>query len=164
MKHKKGVVRNVLIGFLIIDLIVVILIMLRPSEERLYVNDFIGKLKLKPIEASPMQIDASGVPIIIVHFNSQCDECQNEAAELSRTMEEFKNTRFILISSEEETVIRQFEKDFHLNAPNITVARITATAEAERFSLPHTFVFGRDGNFIREYRGFTTSNELLSSL
>jgi hypothetical protein len=157
--------RYFLLFFFIFDLIVVAVVFFRdPGPKTKTLDSFFQELQIVPIVESEWNANFSETSTVVVYFNSECDVCQKEALQLSLEPSKFAKTKLLLISSETEQAIREFARIYKLNADNIFFARITNADAATEFSLPHAFVFGAGGLFLREYKGLTTSTELLSEL
>jgi thioredoxin-related protein len=107
-------------------------------------------------------------PILLVFFNSECDHCQYELAEIKKHSNAFENTSVLLMSSENISTIQQAAKSFALNdLGNIEFLKINREDVFEKFgslSVPHIFIYGADRRLIKEFNGETKIEAILQHL
>jgi hypothetical protein len=107
-------------------------------------------------------------PLVLIHFNSECDHCQREAIDLQKHLKDFSNTNVVFMSSEETSKISKFANHFELiNYSYIYFTKLIPEQSDTTFgnlSIPHTFIYGNDENLIKEFRGETSAKEILRCL
>lgn len=105
---------------------------------------------------------------VIIYFNSTCEYCQYEASEIKKALDSFINVSVIMVSSEPIRVIKEFSIEYKLDNPYaITFAKISAENINSTFgtiSVPHTFIYNKNGNLIKEIRGESKVEAILNSL
>jgi thiol-disulfide isomerase/thioredoxin len=107
-------------------------------------------------------------PILLVHFNSECEHCQYELAELSRNLNALQHATVLLMSSENIAVIKKTAQDLgFVNTPNVNFLKINRENVFENFgslSTPHVFIYGKDRKLIKEFKGETKIEAILQYL
>lgn len=110
------------------------------------------------------QFDLSTVenkPLVLIHFNSECDHCQYEAKDIKKNAESFSGANLVFMSSEPLSKIESFAHEYGLgNYRNIFFTKIDAGHATTTFgvlSIPHVFIYGPDKVLIKEFRGETSA-------
>jgi thiol-disulfide isomerase/thioredoxin len=98
--------------------------------------------------------------IVITYFNPECGHCQDEAEELSKNMNKFKNVFFVMAAYKEMDRVKEFSKRFGLDKfPNVKIGRDTQYFLPVFYavqSTPFTAVYDKKGKFVRAFEnGFT---------
>ncbi len=100
-----------------------------------------------------------GKPVVIIHFSPGCDHCQYEALEISRNLEQFKNTELLMITAANSTEATSFAKEYHLYGQgNIKLLLYTGNLFHETFGttmLPAFFVYNRQHILVDKILGET---------
>jgi len=105
---------------------------------------------------------------IIQFFNSECHHCQNEATAIFNKLEAFKNVNLLFVSEEVESNILAFSIEYKLdNQPNIWWLKMKPKDVYNTFGnigVPHFWVYNKEGNLVKEFRGETKVEALLEWL
>jgi thioredoxin-related protein len=107
-------------------------------------------------------------PLLLIHFNSECDQCQNELAELKRNLAALQTMKVLLMSSENISKIKILASEFSLEQfSNVDFVKINRNDVYENFgslATPHIFIYGKDRKLIKEFRGETKMEAILQYL
>jgi hypothetical protein len=118
-------------------------------------------------DSTNYRVDSAN-PILLIHFNSDCDHCQYELAELSKNLNALQHATVLLMSSENIAVIKKTSQYLGLmNTPNVNFIKINRDNVFENFgslSTPHVFIYGKDRQLIKEFRGETKMEAILQYL
>jgi thioredoxin-related protein len=118
-------------------------------------------------DSTNYRVDSAN-PILLIHFNSECDHCQYELAELSKNLKALKYATVLLMSSENIAVIKETAQDLGLaDTPNVSFLKINRDNVFENFgslSTPHIFIYGKDRKLIKEFKGETKMEAILQYL
>jgi thioredoxin-related protein len=155
-------------------LIALVLFMVYGIVEKVIAMKAVGEKKLT-LDAVPFfNTDStnyradSANPILLVHFNSECEHCQYELGELSKNLNALQHATVLLMSSENIAVIKKTAQDFGLvNTSNIKFLKINRDNVFENFgslSTPHVFIYGKDRKLIKEFKGETKIDAILQYL
>ncbi|WP_350284260.1 redoxin domain-containing protein [uncultured Croceitalea sp.] len=105
---------------------------------------------------------------IFVHFNSQCDICQNEALKFRENQSDLKMFQILFVSTEQPDMIVQFASDYELlKVENITFL-YDQDKEFEKWTnssrVPYILVYDEHDVLIYKHKGITDFAELLKVL
>lgn len=107
-------------------------------------------------------------PLVLIHFNSECDHCQYEANDVKKNVEGFSGTNLVFMSSEPLSKIRTFSQQTGLDTyQNIYFTKIDSEHSVDVFgslSIPHVFIYGADKVLIKEFRGETNATVIIKHL
>ncbi|WP_456378388.1 peroxiredoxin family protein [Lutibacter sp.] len=105
---------------------------------------------------------------LFVYFNSECEYCQSEAAQISKNIKQFKNTQLIFVSYEPFERIKQFAKTYNLlNKKNIAFLQDKEMIFEELFdakSIPFMLLYSKENQLIEKYKGATKVNNILKHI
>ena len=108
-----------------------------------------------------------GKPVCIFYFNSDCEHCQYEAKEINNNITLFKNAQIVMVSFNTIKEIKQFQKEYNLNYPNITFLQDPKHEFKNWFgktSIPSVFIYNAKHKLVKEYQGETKINAIVKSL
>jgi thiol-disulfide isomerase/thioredoxin len=102
--------------------------------------------------------------VVINYFNSSCDHCQNMAREMLVHKYELHNLRWLMFTTEQPEIVRQFSDSFHLEQlPSVTILCDTSFSFSKGFGLtdvPSFYVF-KKGKLIKKNIGECNINYLI---
>ena len=106
-----------------------------------------------------------GSPLLLIYFNSECEYCQYELAEIRRNIQSFTNVEVVLISCEKISIIKDASKNFDVtNLPRMHFTKIASNDLFQAFgslSLPHIFIYDKDNKLVKEFKGETKAEAIL---
>ncbi len=107
-------------------------------------------------------------PVLLIYFNSECEHCQYELAELKKNLPAFSEATILLMSSENISAIRKAAQNIGLEgSPSLEFIKINQSDLYENFgslSTPHIFIYGKDRKLIKEFKGETKMDAILQYL
>lgn len=102
---------------------------------------------------------------ILVYFDSECNHCQQEFNEIIQNKNSFKDSDVVIASSELISTIKGYaEKNCPADLDNIHFAKINTAHAYDTFgslAVPQIFIYGPDGNLIKEFKGETRIEAIL---
>ncbi|EON74699.1 hypothetical protein ADIS_4810 [Lunatimonas lonarensis] len=106
--------------------------------------------------------------LVVVYFNSTCDLCVHELAQIKGRLGEFVGVPLVFISSEEREEIEEVAAGFEEDQGGfVTFLQDESQLFATAFSVtgvPETFVFGEDGAQRWRFRGPVKVQSILNQL
>lgn len=157
----------------------VLLLIIAGLESFIYLNRPIGKEELREkaaqlpdLELTTLDGNSVNLPgertIVLVYFNSTCDHCQREIADLQEHMELFEGSVLVLMSAEESQVVASYMSSIGLRmSDSLIIAHVRHEVIAEKFGLlglPQIFVYSPEGRLIDLFRGETKAEKIARSL
>lgn len=101
----------------------------------------------------------SGKPLLVLHFSTDCEHCQNEAKDLKKNISWFENVHILMVSDKSKEEINTFSQDYGLKEyPQIVFLRDTTSAFFYSFgtaSFPLAYVYDSDHNLLKHFPGET---------
>ncbi|MDZ4715491.1 MAG: hypothetical protein SH819_08485 [Cytophagales bacterium] len=138
------------------------------SQEELAVRaSVMPSLTLTSMDGSafPFRQDAN---LLLIYFNSECDHCQREVAEIHRNMHLFSKTDVLFMSSQPLPPIVQFASGFDFKQyPRAHFVRIAPEDLAKAFgaiAVPQVFIYSQEGKLITLFSGETSAQVIAASL
>lgn len=105
-------------------------------------------------------------PLMIVVFSPECDHCKQEAEELTRNMDKFKNIQIMMISMQPLHQINEFVSRYNLGKyKNIIVGRDYAYILPVYYdikSLPFHAFYNKEKQLITALEGTMTIEKILA--
>lgn len=101
---------------------------------------------------------AKDSPVCIFYFNADCEYCQYEAKAINQNIILFKNTQIVMVSFNTLNEIKEFQKKYKLNYPNITFLQDPKYEFKQWFgktSVPAVFIYNAKHQLVKEYHGET---------
>lgn len=101
---------------------------------------------------------ANNQPVCIFYFNADCEYCQYEATAINKNIALFKNTQIVMVSFNTIKEIKEFQKEYKLNYPNITFLQDPNHEFKQWFgktSIPAVFIYNAKHQLVKEYHGET---------
>jgi thiol-disulfide isomerase/thioredoxin len=96
---------------------------------------------------------------VLVYFNSTCEHCQYEAAEISKHIKEFKNINLLFVSEQNLAEIRAFAETYGLDKQdNIKFLKAPNNGFYKLFGsspIPSIFIYSADKQLVKNYKGET---------
>ena len=107
----------------------------------------------------------SGSQVILVFYNSSCQNCRYEIEAIEKNLDSFKNINLLFISDEPKETINIFSRKFLLRDMN-TVWWLKMEPEDvyKTFGdtgIPHIWIYNKEGELIKEFRGPTRVEAIL---
>lgn len=103
------------------------------------------------------QIIDKGIPVCIIHFNTKCEHCQEEAKLINKCIKQFKNAQIILVSPNPPSEILTFSDRYGLNKhPQIIILWDKEKKFEEWFGhapFPSTYIYNKTHKLLKEYHG-----------
>ncbi len=96
---------------------------------------------------------------ILVYFNSTCEHCQYEAAEISKHIKEFENINLLFVSEQNLAEIRAFSETYGLDKQeNVKFLKAPDNGFYKVFGsspIPSIFIYNAEKQLIKNYKGET---------
>lgn len=109
----------------------------------------------------------SGKTILIL-FQPECDDCQQEAQQIQHHLKEFKDNNLYFISSASRADLIKFSKDYKLNdRPNVHFAQTTVEDVLNNYGpiqAPSIFIYSEEKKLIQSHKGKVAIEELVKTL
>ncbi|WP_209329208.1 peroxiredoxin family protein [Lunatimonas salinarum] len=127
-------------------------------------------LPVKTVDGTWLDLSkfAGQVPIVLIYFNSSCDLCKHEIAQINQHLEAFEPALLLFISSEDPNEIDAFKNsfDWESNVPTYFLvdedASIAKTLEV--FNVPVSLIFSKDMHLVWRFEGPAKVSSLLNNL
>jgi len=114
------------------------------------------------------QNNLQNTPTIFIYFNSGCDYCQSEAAQIEESLSDFKDLQLIFVSIETKETIQKFAQQYKLdNQENIRFLEDREGKFSDIFgvkSVPYTFIYDEKKILLKKFSGATSVKNILKSL
>jgi hypothetical protein len=114
------------------------------------------------------QAPKAGISTCIIYFDPECDHCEFETAEITKHINAFPHTEFIMVSSGTSGKIADFITKFKLREyPQITVLQDKANKFNAWFGLsevPSIYIYDENGWLKRKFVGETRFEAIVKSL
>lgn len=105
---------------------------------------------------------------ILILFNTDCDHCQREAADIAEKNVAFQNYELLFIAADSVHQIENFAKTYNLaDKPNVKFGRAEYQDVYMNFgaiSTPAIYIYNRERKFVRSFLGETPVEELIKYL
>jgi thioredoxin-related protein len=122
---------------------------------------------LYKMDSTRYQITAL-TPILLIYFNTGCEHCQYELAEVKKKLPTLQSLSILFMSSENISEIQKAARDWGLtNLPNVEFLKINRDNVFENFgslSVPHLFLYSKNRSLIKEFKGETKLEAILQYL
>ncbi|MFM6993890.1 MAG: peroxiredoxin family protein [Sediminibacterium sp.] len=103
------------------------------------------------------QIIERGIPVCVIHFNTECEHCQEEAKLIHMHIKQFKNAGIIMVSPNPPIEIRVFSQQYGLDQyPQIILLWDKEKKFQQWFGnapFPSTYIYNKAHQLVKEYRG-----------
>lgn len=102
-----------------------------------------------------------GCRTLLVYFNSGCDYCEKEIADIQKNIMVFQEMDIVLVSSEHIDAITSF-RNMHwdlIRSARVRFGKINADQAYESFGtliVPQIFIYEKDGSLIKRFTGETS--------
>ena len=105
---------------------------------------------------------------MIILFNSECDHCGNELAEIDKNIDQLLSVNILMISTEPINTIKKFTKDYRIaSQQNAHICKINSEDMFTSFgpiSFPYILIYDSDKSLLKEFKGETSITEILKYL
>ena len=105
---------------------------------------------------------------VFINFNTECDYCKHEAAQISEHFATFKNTQFVFVSNQDANTITTFANTYNLlHHDTIVFALDTNNDFSTTFdtqSFPYAALYNPNKQLIKIFKGSVTAKALLKAL
>ncbi len=103
--------------------------------------------------------------LLLIYFNSECEHCQYEVAEICKHAHQFTNKQVVLVSSQDMETIQNFAEEHQLSKyPFIRVAKTEAETFYKTFgttAVPSVFIYNDTQELIKQFKGEVKIETLL---
>jgi peroxiredoxin len=111
---------------------------------------------------------SSGIPTVLIYFNSTCEICQMELKSIGERITEFEDAQILLISSQEQAELEEFY-NFHAlkNSPNVYWLKDEDMEVASHYgvgSVPAIFCYDAKGKLQSKFQGPVKVDLILEKL
>lgn len=155
-------------------LVTLVLFMIYGIVEKIIANksmvDKIQSLNVGPLfkmDSTHYKANPS-TPTVLIYFNSTCEHCQYELAEIKKNTSLFENISIVLMSFENIDLIKKVGDDFEMGrTPNIEFVKINRDDVFETYgslATPHIFIYAKDQKLIKEFKGETKIDAIVKHL
>jgi len=128
----------------------------------------IPELKILRVNENDENWLGSEHQIIIIFYNSTCQNCHYEIESIRENLTSFNNANLLFISDESKEKIAAFSKMSKLNnRDNIWWLKMQPEDVYKNFgniSIPHILIYSKEGQLLKEYKGVTKVDVLLEYL
>lgn len=101
---------------------------------------------------------------VLIYFNSTCEHCRYEMQDIYKKIKLFERSQVVFMSSEQLAKIGSFANSSGLvGFPNVRFTKIEPEHAAAVFgplSIPHIFIYGKDGELRKEFKGETKAEAI----
>ena len=102
----------------------------------------------------------SGCKTLLVYFDSGCDYCEKEIADIHKNIMVFQEIDIVLVSSEQINAIASFQNKHSdlIRTARVRFGKINADQAYESFGsliVPQIFIYEKDGSLIKRFTGET---------
>lgn len=108
--------------------------------------------------------DFSGKVVFINFFATYCPPCRMEIPDFVKLQERYRDKGFVVlgisVDQDWERVLPFFVKAIGINFPVLRATPKVLKDYGDIFALPTSFLIGRDGRIIKEFKGMVTESEL----
>jgi len=109
-----------------------------------------------------------GMTMLIIHFNPDCEYCQEQATAINKQITKFDNCQLLFISSAKTTEIIKFSDKYGLSGrQNIFFLQDKDYKFKDIFGIsgvPSSFVYNKQGKLVKQFKGEARIEELLKYL
>ena len=128
-----------------------------------------SKIILDKIDGSKIDLqNLTNQPSIIFFFNTDCEHCQNEAEEIIKYKNNFKNRNVLWLSIEPIENLLKFEEKYKIQEtiPSLKIAKISITDLNKNFNISTnpTILIYKDKKLVRKFVGETKIEVILKYL
>ena len=128
-----------------------------------------SKIILDKIDGSKIDLqNLTNQPSIIFFFNTDCEHCQNEAEEIIKYKNSFKNRNVLWLSIEPIENLLKFEEKYKIQEtiPSLKIAKISITDLNKNFNISTnpTILIYKDKKLVRKFDGETKIEVILKYL
>lgn len=110
----------------------------------------------------------TGEATVIIFVNSGCEHCQYEAKSIKQEISAFDGINILFISEESREKILAFSQENKLqNNKRIWWLKVNREDVYHTFgdhSVPHIWIYNKDGKLVKEFRGETKAEAILEWL
>lgn len=143
--------------FILTILIIGITIIIRNEGELVSKTDHSASLTdilFRSLDGNYTPIKTGDYEILIIFFNSTCDFCHEKARIFERKKNEIQGIKVVWISSEPQSEINQFLKEFNIEAENISILEDTEGYSYSHFDVrvtPTILHYNSAGSFVQKF-------------
>ena len=109
----------------------------------------------------------TGVAVLMMFFNSDCDHCQREAQKLVATRNRWENVaKIVMVSVENARTLARFDSTYHLTEAHITLLRDPEKKAGALFGvsdIPYAITYDHEHRRLRAFKGEVAIDTLLQS-
>lgn len=117
---------------------------------------------------SSVSVRTKNEPIVVICFSPTCSHCQHQAEEITSHMKDFKEVKFLMVSSYPMQEVREFAEAYALNRfPNILVASDPNFSMGQFYelrSLPGIYLYDKKGKYKKHFETNVIAEDLLKAI
>jgi len=110
----------------------------------------------------------TGKPLLLIFFSTDCSFCQFELKQVTDYISQLADKTVLLVSPDSITTLVHFTEKMEFDAfPMITVLKCEVKTFQETFGkvpVPTTFLYNKNHELVRQFRGSTKMETVLSAL
>jgi peroxiredoxin len=107
-------------------------------------------------------------PLVVIYFSPTCGHCQHQAEEITSHMKDFKDVKFLMVSSYPMEEIKQFSETYGISHfSNITLAHDPNFSMGQFYelkSLPGIFLYDKKGKIKKHFETNVFADVLLQAI
>lgn len=105
---------------------------------------------------------------VFINFNTECDFCKHEAAQISEHFVTFKKTQFVFVSNQDANIIKEFANTYNLLQHDTVIFALDTknnfSTTFDTHSFPYAALYNTNKQLIKVFKGATTAKTLLKAL
>ncbi len=109
-----------------------------------------------------------GKSVVLIYFNSTCEYCQYEAAQIAKQIDSFQSVVVVWFSIEDVAKIKQFATTYQLaNQPSVVFAKVLPQDLSKYFggvSPPSIWIFDKNQQLVKHFKGETKIEAIVKYL
>ncbi|HYC85664.1 MAG TPA: redoxin domain-containing protein [Chryseosolibacter sp.] len=106
--------------------------------------------------------------MLLILFQPDCDHCQDEARQIKKRLEAFKDYQLYFISSQPIEMIEKFSRDYQLtNLPNVHFGHTEVQNVWNNFgsiSAPSMYLYSKEGRLVESFEGLVDVEVIIKYL
>jgi thiol-disulfide isomerase/thioredoxin len=110
----------------------------------------------------------AGMPVVIIHFSPDCENCQEEAVDLEKNMALLGGVQILMVTEAEKDEVRKFMTDYNLDEqPQVIPLRDKDGIFFTVFGMvlnPLVFIYDKQHRLVKLYKGQTKAEAIQKAL
>jgi thioredoxin-related protein len=121
------------------------------------VKDDRPPITIRLTDGTDLKVKEQNRKMVLVLFQPDCDHCQDQAKQIRKRLEAFKDYRIYFISSEAQETILKFSRDYDLfNKDNVSFGFVSVDDVLSHFgsiSTPSIYIYKETGELVQSFDG-----------